>query len=80
MSERDYCAGANQAYGNVLALCLQNLGQRERKASSWRLERNAAVAALREICARFGDNDWSDDLRLADVIEKHLSNHLKEHR
>jgi hypothetical protein len=32
---------------------------------------------LRRVCAKFGDNDWSDDLRLADVLEKHLLRHLE---
>ena len=39
-------------------------------------EREVAVAALRELCGEYGDNDWADDLHLADVIEKHLRRHL----
>lgn len=30
------------------------------------------VALLRAECALEGDNDWTEDLHLADVIEKHL--------
>ena len=39
-------------------------------------ERNESVAALREICEDHGDNDWSSNLHLADVITKHLQRHL----
>lgn len=33
-------------------------------------------AALREVCRDHGDNDWSDDLHLSDVVEKHLGRYL----
>lgn len=35
-------------------------------------ERSATVAILRQVCTSHGDNDWRDNLHLADVIEKHL--------
>lgn len=35
-------------------------------------ERQAAIQALRELCEDHGDNDWPDDLHLADIINKHL--------
>lgn len=41
------------------------------------ISRAQTVAALRAICEEFGDNDWSDDLHPADVIEKHLARHLR---
>lgn len=47
-------------------------------ALAYRIERKDLVAALREVCKAFGDNDWPDDLHLADVIEKHLAKHLHE--
>lgn len=37
-----------------------------------RVERAETVAALRRLCDYLGDNDWPDDLHLADVIEKHI--------
>lgn len=37
---------------------------------------SATRAALRELCRDFGDGDWSDDLHLADVVDKHLGRHL----
>jgi len=39
-------------------------------------ERQEVLLKLREICGVFGDNDWSDDLHFADVLEKHLYRHL----
>ena len=40
-------------------------------------EREDTIAALRSICDEFGDNDWDENLYLPDVIEKHLSRHLR---
>lgn len=42
------------------------------KLSQLATQRLEAVARLREACRRYGDNDWPDNLHLADVIEKHL--------
>lgn len=39
-------------------------------------EREEAVAVLREVCKKHGDNDWTENLHLADVIERHLVRHL----
>ena len=58
-----------------------NLGARERyneKLLFWLQEREIAIIVLRRLCAEHGDNDWPDELHLADVIEKHLANHLAE--
>lgn len=33
-------------------------------------------AAMRRVCSKHGDNDWTDTLNLADVVEKHLGRHL----
>lgn len=38
-----------------------------------RAERAAAVTMLRVECAAYDDNDWPDNLHLADIIEKHLA-------
>lgn len=37
-------------------------------------------AQLRMVCREFGDDDWDDDLYLADVVEKHLGKHLHARR
>lgn len=36
------------------------------------VERAEAIATLRRLCTEHGDNDWPDNLSLADIIEKHL--------
>lgn len=75
MNELDFDRGYKCAYDNVMRLILREavIGDTER----WRLERNAAVAILREVCEAHGDNDWPDDLHLRDVIDKHLWQHLE---
>jgi hypothetical protein len=35
-------------------------------------ERLRTIRELREVCALIGDNDWPDDLDLADVVQKHI--------
>lgn len=45
---------------------------------SWQVERKESVKILRQICARFGDNNWNDDLYLVDILDKHLWRHLAE--
>lgn len=41
-------------------------------------ERSEAIAILRNLCEEFGDNDWDEDLYLADIIDKHLGKHLHD--
>lgn len=41
-------------------------------------ERSRVVAELRDLCAEFGDNDWTEDDDLADVIENHLTERLNQ--
>lgn len=41
-------------------------------------EREQTISALRNICSTYGDNDWDDDLHLADVIAKHLHRNLND--
>lgn len=65
----------------VLGQALHELGYSD--PSTRRLETlvkqiEEARLALREVCAAYGDNDWDDKLRLADVIEKHLGRHLDD--
>ncbi len=74
--EQIYIQGKKRAYTNVLRVCLAELNPDERSQSSWLEERNDTIVQLRELCAKFGDNDWSDDLYLADIIEKHLARYL----
>jgi len=57
---------------------MAELGMEGRTLESLVAEREAAVAALRSVCGDFGDNDWSSEVHLADVIEKHLGRHLEQ--
>lgn len=41
-------------------------------------ERAAAIAYLRRLCERYGDNEWPDDLPLAEILEHHLGDPLLE--
>lgn len=43
-----------------------------------RLELSEARSVLRRLCEDHGDNDWSDDLYLADALDKHLGRYLDE--
>jgi hypothetical protein len=71
--------GERLAWRQMLRQCLQGLGyDEETKAAALIVEREEAVAALRSLCADFGDNDWEDGLRLVDVIEKHLARYLHQ--
>ena len=72
----DYMVGRNQAYRRMLGVILGELGEEERKLPAMVAERVEAVNALRALCRDFGDNDWLENLHLADIIEKHLAKHL----
>lgn len=77
--ERIFELGGRAAHAHHLQLAVQHLGP-DGDLHRWRLERAAAVAALRRICEKFGDNDWPDDLHLADVLEKHLERSLYDEK
>lgn len=68
------------AWSRMLQECVRELGYDDPEAQKtrWILERGAAIAQLRDLCGRFGDNEWPDNLHLADVIEKHLGRYLSE--
>lgn len=70
--------GRRKALTAMLRAVLEQLGYKDPAAAqaAWILERQRAVVALRDACGTHGDNDWDDDLDLADVIGKHLVNHL----
>jgi post-segregation antitoxin (ccd killing protein) len=76
--ERAYLEGKRAAWLRMLQEVLTGLGHDSKESSetSWLLERQEAIAALRRVCGKHGDNDWPDDLSLADVIDKHLGQHL----
>lgn len=74
--EQDFVLGHRAALAGVVSHCVRELGYAGRTAESFVAEREAVIPALRRICAEHGDNDWPDDLHLADIIEKHLAWHL----
>ena len=77
-NEAAYIMGHRMAHAEMIQKCLGELGYSDPAAQglSWVLEREAAIARLRDLCQEFGDNDWTENLHLADIIEKHLGRHL----
>lgn len=75
--EKLHSQGARHAYCSILAICLNELDDHQKKSFSWVIERRAIIEALRDLCGEFGDNDWPDERHLGDVIEKHLGRHLR---
>ncbi len=75
-----YIQGKRMAWAAMLDECIKNLGydSDESKRAGWIVEREQAIIALRRLCAEHGDNDWPDNLDLADILEKHLEAHLAE--
>ncbi len=75
--EQGYQAGEAAAARAMLRAMAPYLPSHpDRKQLSWELERAEALAALRTVCRDHGDNEWPDNLHLADIIEKHLGRHL----
>ncbi len=72
--EAVYQLGSRAAWITMLRECLRHLGHEATAAAhaGWIIERAETIQALRQLCAEHGDNDWPDDLHLADVINKHL--------
>ena len=81
-TEKDWIAGHAAAWRSILKTAMRELGEdlseAERTAARLVAERHGAVVALRRICTDHGDNDWPDNLHLADAIEKHLGRYLDE--
>ena len=83
VTEAAFEAGERSAYTSLLRQCLRNLGYDENIGSDERvvatliLGRQEALACLRDVCDAWGDNDWTYDLSLADIIKNHLARHLE---
>lgn len=82
MQGQSFLDGYNSALRRIVSDVVRRLGHDDPAAEKarWIVERGNVLAALREICHDFGDNDWPDSLSLADVIEKHLARHLHQAR
>ena len=76
--ETAYDEGYRMAWTFMLIECLRHLGYEdpETQKVAWIKEREQAIHQLRSLCEEFGDNDWNANLHLADIIEKHLGDHL----
>lgn len=76
--EQGYVDGQRRVWLGLLQEALRNLGIEDPEVSKarWASERVEAICRLRALCAECGDNDWPDDLHLADIIDKHLGDHL----
>lgn len=77
--EAAYIRGRKQAFAEMLAHAAREFHidatdeeQMKSKLAFMVQERELAISALRNICSQYGDNDWSDNLFLPDIIEKHL--------
>lgn len=79
-SEQHYTIGYRAALVSMLVKVLGDLGYHDTEATraAWVIEREQTVQALRGICDVYGDNDWSNSLNLADVVNKHLLCHMEE--
>lgn len=76
--ERVYIQGERRAWATMLDDCLKNLGYNgdENERIGWITEREEAISVLRRLCADYGDNDWDENLSLADILTKHLEDYL----
>ncbi|MFA4974601.1 MAG: hypothetical protein WC683_18505 [bacterium] len=79
-SEQGYIQGRRAALIGMARHFIHELGdlQSSMPFLNWYAEREEIVACLRRICEAHGDNDWPDELRLVDVLEKHLERHLQD--
>ena len=75
--EEGYIQGRRLAAAELLALAANMIEGDRPNIADLQKERLMVVAALRRVCEEHGDNDWPDNLHLADVIEKHLARHLQ---
>lgn len=76
-----WISGYRVASVGILTKILGNLGYSDPVAAKtkWILEREKLVITLRRLCEKWGDIDWdSQDCDLANVLEKHLENYLKD--
>jgi hypothetical protein len=76
LGERDLGAellAALQEAGLAHTKLTENVRALKARVAELEAHENATRKQLRIECAELGDNDWPDDLHLADVVEKHLA-------
>ncbi len=78
--ERGYLTGNRAAWRDLLGKAIRHLQEDAdlRNIAALVSQLEDVRAALRQLCAEYGDNDWEDSLSLADVINKHLAPYLDE--
>lgn len=78
--ERAYIQGQRAVWLSVMRVAIRELCDDgiDLDPVTMLAEREAAIAALRDVCEDHGDNDWDEDLHLADIIRNHLQKHLEE--
>lgn len=76
--EKIYEAGKRSANLSLLRRCLSELGYDTEIINEAKLikEREEVIQLMRTVCPEFGDNNWSNDLHLVDIIDKHLLNYV----
>lgn len=77
--ETAYLDGKRQAYIEMLGEAIRNLDQQGTTIATMIYEREQAIQTLRSVCERHGDNDWTPELHLSDIISKHLDRHIEEY-
>lgn len=80
MDKKSYEQGSKMAWSRMLQECCHELGYLDSEVQkiNWIAEREAAISILRSVCESYGDNDWDNNLHLADIIEKHLWRHIEK--
>lgn len=79
METAAFMAGRKAEARRILQMLLPEIeNDAVREALAYRDERERAIVALRDLCKYVGDNDWPDELDLADIIEKHIVNRLAD--
>lgn len=72
--EAAYVLGQKAVWISILRQACRELGVDDPEAAKarWVVERAETVQMLRKYCEEHGDNQWPDNLHLADVVEKRL--------
>ncbi len=79
--EQAFLQGERAAWTRVLQEARNALGRSDKPLAdlaALTAEREQVIAVLRRLCEEHGDNDWDEDLHLADVVDKHLGRYLRE--
>ena len=74
IDEQSYEEGSRAVWTKILRLCCRELGYGSHY--NWIVEREETIKLLREVCGKYGDNDWGRGLHLSDIIENHLYRNL----